>query len=257
MLPKQRALAMPYRAGGHALNDTQTPVRLVKLIANLGYGSQKDARYMIQDGRLTALDGTPYGVDSKVRHGDVRLDGEPLDPAQGVVLMLHKPTGYTCSTKDPGRLIYQLLPDRFVRRNPIIATVGRLDRDTTGLLLLTDDGAFLHKIISPKSNVPKIYEVTLARDLQGGEVETFAAGSLILNSETEALAPAKLDILGPRHARVTVTEGRYHQVRRMFAAVGNHVETLHRPQIGGLTLGDLPLGQWRVLSAVEIASLFV
>ena len=239
------------------MNDTQRPVRLVKLIANLGYGSQKDARYMIQDGRVTAPDGTPYDVDAKVSHSEVRLDGEPLDPAQGVVLMLHKPAGYTCSTKDPGRLIYQLLPDRFARRNPIIATVGRLDRDTTGLLLLTDDGAFLHKIISPKSNVPKIYEVTLARDLDGSEVAIFAAGSLMLNSETEALAPATLEILGPRRARVTVTEGRYHQVRRMFAAVGNHVETLHRPQIGGLTLGELPLGQWRALSSTEIASLFV
>lgn len=248
---------MAYRAGGYALNDTQPLVRLVKLVANLGYGSQKDARYMIQDGRLTAPDGNPYDVDAKVRHDQVRLDGEPLDPAQGVVLMLHKPAGYTCSTKDPGRLIYQLLPDRFARRNPIIATVGRLDRDTTGLLLLTDDGAFLHKIISPRSNVPKIYEVTLARPLTGDEAEIFAAGSLMLNSETEVLAPAALEVLGERHARVTVTEGRYHQVRRMFAAVGNHVETLHRPQIGGLTLGDLPSGQWRALTSPEIASLFV
>lgn len=238
------------------MNDSQPLVRLVKLVANLGYGSQKEVRYLIEDGRLTAPDGTPYDVDAKVRHDDVWLDGAPLDPPQGTVFMLNKPAGYTCSTKDPGRLVYQLLPDRFARRNPIIATVGRLDRDTTGLLLLTDDGAFLHKVISPKNKVAKIYEATLARPLRGDEVATFAAGSLMLNSEAETLAPALLEPLDETRARVTVTEGRYHQIRRMFAAVGNHVEALHRPQVGGLTLGDLPEGQWRVLGAAEIASLF-
>ncbi len=238
------------------MKETAGPTRLIRLVANLGYGSQKDVRLMIRDGRLTTPDGQPYDADAKVRHADVRLDGEPLDPPQGVVLMLNKPAGYTCSTKDPGRLVYQLLPDRFARRSPIIATVGRLDRDTTGLLLLTDDGDFLHRVISPRNKVPKIYEATLARPLKGDEAALFAAGTLVLNSESEPLAPALLEPTGERSARITVTEGRYHQVRRMFAAVGNHVEALHRPQIGGLTLGDLPSGQWRLLDAEEIARLF-
>jgi 16S rRNA pseudouridine516 synthase len=238
------------------VKETAGPTRLIRLVANLGYGSQKDVRLMIRDGRLTTPDGQPYDADAKVRHADVRLDGEPLDPPQGVVLMLNKPAGYTCSTKDPGRLVYQLLPDRFARRSPIIATVGRLDRDTTGLLLLTDDGDFLHRVISPRNKVPKIYEATLARPLKGDEAALFAAGTLVLNSESEPLAPALLEPTGERSARITVTEGRYHQVRRMFAAVGNHVEALHRPQIGGLTLGDLPSGQWRLLDAEEIARLF-
>ncbi len=238
------------------MKETAGPTRLIRLVANLGYGSQKDVRLMIRDGRLTTPDGQPYDADAKVRHADVWLDGEPLDPPQGVVLMLNKPAGYTCSTKDPGRLVYQLLPDRFARRSPIIATVGRLDRDTTGLLLLTDDGDFLHRVISPRNKVPKIYEATLARPLKGDEAALFAAGTLVLNSESEPLAPALLEPTGERSARITVTEGRYHQVRRMFAAVGNHVEALHRPQIGGLTLGDLPSGQWRLLDAEEIARLF-
>lgn len=242
--------------GDVELTENSGSLRLVRLVANLGYGSQKDVRRMIQDGRLTAPDGTEYGVDAKPRHADVLLDGEPLDPPQGQVLMLNKPAGYTCSTKDPGKLIYQLLPDRFARRSPIVATVGRLDRDTTGLLLLTDDGAFLHRVISPRSAVPKIYEVTLARPLKGDEAKIFADGSLMLNSETEVLAPAKMEVLGERAARVTVTEGRYHQIRRMFAAVGNHVETLHRSQIGELTLGDLAPGKWRVLDEAEIGSIF-
>ena len=161
--------------------------------------------------------------------------------------MLHKPAGYTCSTTDPGRVVYELLPPRFRLRNPIIAPVGRLDRDTTGLLLLTDDGPLLHRIISPKSRIPKVYEATLARDLTGEEAAVFAAGTLMLRSETTPLEPAVLEPLGPRRARLTVTEGRYHQVRRMFAAAGNHVEALHRTAIGGLGLDDLAEGKWRLL----------
>ena len=102
----------------------------------------------------------------------------------------------------------------------------------------------------------KVYEATLAQDLRGDEGELFASGSLLLESETEPLAPAALEVLGPRHARLSVTEGRYHQVRRMFAATGNHVETLQRISIGALALGALPLGEWRALDADEVAQIF-
>jgi 16S rRNA pseudouridine516 synthase len=139
----------------------------------------------------------------------------------------------------------------------VLSSVGRLDRDTTGLLLFTDDGALLHRIIAPKAQVAKVYEATLAQDLRGDEGELFASGTMMLESEKDPLAPATLEVLGPRHIRLTVTEGRYHQVRRMFAAVGNNVETLQRNSVGGLELGDLPLGEWRLLSAAEITLLFV
>lgn len=228
-------------------------MRLIRLIANLGYGSQRDVKAMLRDGRITLADGTPLTEQSKAAHDDIRLDGERLDPPQGVVLMLNKPEGYTCSTADPGRIVYELLPPRFMRRNPIIAPVGRLDRDTSGLLLLTDDGPLLHRLTSPKHHVPKTYEVTLARPLNGTEVELFASGTLILRSETTPLLPAVLEATGSNTARLTVTEGRYHQVKRMFAATGNHVEKLHRAGFGGLTLGDLPEGQWRLLSANDVA----
>jgi len=230
-------------------------MRLVRLLANLGYGSQKEVRWLIRAGRVTAADGAVLGEDAKVGHGDVRLDGEALDPPAGVVVMLNKPEGYTCSKADPGRIVYELLPERFMRRNPVLAPVGRLDRDTTGLLLLTDDGPLLHRITSPKSHVPKTYDVTLARPLKGDEAELFASGTLILRSETTALAPAELQVIEPMRARLTIHEGRYHQVKRMFAATGNHVERLHRSGVGGLTLGDLPEGQWRVLRADELALL--
>ena len=137
-----------------------------------------------------------------------------------------------------------------------MATVGRLDRDTSGLLLMTDDGALLHRIISPRSHVAKVYEASLARPLEGGEADIFASGTLMLRSETTPLAPAKLEVLGPTQARLTIVEGRYHQVRRMFAAVGNHVETLRRSAIGGLVLSGLEPGQWRLLDHAEVDRIF-
>lgn len=228
-------------------------MRLIRLIANLGYGSQRDVKAMIRDGRITLADGTVLDEGAKAAHGDIRVDGEPLDPPAGLVLMLHKPEGYTCSTSDPGRIVHELLPGRFMRRNPIVAPVGRLDRDSTGLLLLTDDGSLAHRITSPKRHVPKTYEVTLARPLTGEEGEVFASGTLMLRSETTPLAPAGLVVTGERTARITITEGRYHQVKRMFAALGNHVERLHRAAIGGLSLGDLGEGRWRPLSPDEVA----
>jgi len=231
-------------------------MKLVKLIANLGYGSRKDVTWMFREGRITDADGEVLYADDQIAHEDVRIDGEPLDPQPGLLLMLHKPVGYTCSTKDAGRIVYDLLPPRFRARSPLLSTVGRLDRDTSGLLLLTDDGALLHRIVSPKTHLPKAYEATLARDLRGDEGAIFASGTLVLESETTPLAPARLQVRDARHATLVLTEGRYHQVRRMFAAVGNHVEALHRSRIGGLALDDLAPGAWRILDDAERVQLF-
>jgi 16S rRNA pseudouridine516 synthase len=166
--------------------------------------------------------------------------------------MLHKPTGYTCSTADPGAIVFDLLPPRFSRRNPPLNPVGRLDKDTSGLLLLTDDGPWLHRVSHPKSGPGKTYHVWLDRPLQGGEAELFASGELMLRGETKPLLPAELELLGAQQARLVLHEGRYHQVRRMFAALGNHVLALQRVAIGGLTLPqDLPTGQWRILTPAQ------
>ena len=231
-------------------------MKLVKLIANLGYGSRKDVSAMFREGRITDAAGEVLYADDRVAHADIRIDGEALDPPAGLALMLHKPVGYTCSTKDPGRIVYDLLPPRFRLRSPLLSTVGRLDRDTSGLLLLTDDGALLHRIVSPKSHLAKVYEATLAHDLRGGEAALFASGTLQLESENTPLAPARLEVVTPRLARLTLTEGRYHQVRRMFAAVGNHVQALHRSRIGGLELGELAPGEWRALAEADLERLF-
>ncbi len=231
-------------------------MKLVKHIANLGYGSRKQVQLMFREGRITDADGDVLYADDKVAHETIRVDGEPLDPPPGLSLLLHKPTGYTCSTRDHGRLIYDLLPERFRDRDPVLSSVGRLDRDTSGLLLMTDDGQLLHRIVSPKARLDKVYEAELAQDLRGDEVALFASGTLLLESDDKPLLPAELEVLGPRHIRLTLHEGRYHQVRRMFAAVGNHVQALQRVRVGGLVLDGLEPGQWRQLSAQDLDTLF-
>ena len=231
-------------------------MKLVKLIANLGYGSRREVSAMFREGRVTTSGGEVLYADDAIEHAQVRIDGEPLDPPAGLSLMLNKPTGMTCSMRDPGRIVFDLLPPRYRQRNSALSNVGRLDRDTSGLLLFTDDGALLHRIISPRAQVEKLYAVTLAADLRGDEVALFASGTLMLESERMPLAPATLDVRASRSVRLRVSEGRYHQVRRMFAAVGNHVESLHRVAVGALTLGDLAPGEWHALRADEVALIF-
>src|SRR5262245_3743138 len=131
-------------------------MKLLKHIANLGYGSRKQVAAMLHSGRITDEHGAPLAADAAVEHARIRLDGEPLDPPD-LLLMLHKPAGYTCSQRDAGALVYELFPARYRLRSPSFASVGRLDRDTTGLLLLTDDGALLHRITSPRSHLVKVY----------------------------------------------------------------------------------------------------
>lgn len=228
-------------------------VRLDKLLTSLGYCSRKEVAILIKEGIITHAENIPLKSDTKVAHDDIRFASQPLDPVQGMVILMHKPIGLVCSHDDgEGRLVYDLLPDRWRRRDPKISTVGRLDKETSGLLLLTDDGALLHRLTSPKHKVSKIYEVTLDRPLQSNETEVFASGTLILNGEKTPCLPAKLTIIDETHVTLEITEGRYHQVRRMFAAVGNHVTALHRSSFGELTLEELKIGEYRLLSKEEI-----
>ncbi|MDO9078646.1 MAG: pseudouridine synthase, partial [Brevundimonas sp.] len=217
--------------------------RVDKLLGSMGYGSRTEMARLGKAGGIV-LDGVDLtDVSKRIAvtpdlPSRMEIDGQPLDPTPGLVMMLHKPLGMTCSRKEDGALVYDVLPPRWRRRDPAISTIGRLDKATTGLLLLTDDGDLLHRVISPKRHVAKVYRATLARPLNGTEGEVFAAGGLVLEGEDKPLSPAVLEVLSPTEARLTVTEGRYHMVRRMFAAVGNHVEGLHRERVGGLALPD-------------------
>ena len=236
--------------------------RVDKLLSSLGYGSRNEMARLAKAGGIT-LDALPLlDVSQRIPvtpdlPSRMQVDGEALDPVQGVVILMNKPLGMTCSHKEEGLIVYDLLPRRWTRRDPAISTIGRLDKQTSGLLVLTDDGDLLHRVISPKRHVKKTYRARLARALEGGEGDLFASGQMMLKGEDKPLAPATLEVLEGRDVRLTVTEGRYHQVRRMFAAIGNHVEDLHREGLGGLTLpDDLGPGQWRVLGADEVGLIF-
>jgi 16S rRNA pseudouridine516 synthase len=143
--------------------------------------------------------------------------------------------------------VYGLLPERWRRRNPQITSIGRLDKETSGLLLLTDQAPLVHRLTSPKHKVPKVYRATVDNDLSETLIPLFASGTLLLTGETDPCEPAELRILNSRTAELTLTEGRYHQVRRMFASQGFEVLTLHRARFGPLDLGELAAGKWREL----------
>jgi 16S rRNA pseudouridine516 synthase len=236
--------------------------RLDRLLANLGYGSRREVtdlvarRQVVLDGATLRDAGARIAVTPDLP-ARMTVSGQPLDPPAPLTILMHKPLDVVCSHREAGRSVYELLPHRWRAREPALSTIGRLDKDTSGLLLITDDGPFLHRVISPRAHVAKRYLATLARPLAGSEAEVFAAGTLMLEGEKEPLAPAVLEPLSPTQARLTITEGRYHQVRRMFAAVGNHVAALHRDRIGGLALpGDMAPGAWRILVTDEQAAIF-
>jgi 16S rRNA pseudouridine516 synthase len=223
--------------------------RLDQLLANLGYCSRREARAWLDAGRVSVNGVTADDPGQKVSPASVRIDGEPPNHPDGLLLLLHKPLGLVCShDAREGPRIYDLLPPRWRERNPPVTSIGRLDKETSGLLLLTDQTALVHRLTSPKHKVTKIYRATVDRDLAPELVTLFASGTLQLDGEKSPCAPAELKIISPREAELTLTEGKYHQVRRMFAASGATVLTLQRTHFGPLSLdATLAPGQWREL----------
>jgi 16S rRNA pseudouridine516 synthase len=237
-------------------------LRLDRLLANLGYGSRRDvtklvARKLVKlDGELLRLSETTLEITPDLIER-LTVDGEPLEPLPGLTLLMNKPAGMSCSHREKGDLIYTLLPERYQARNPALASVGRLDKETTGLLLITDDGALLHQITSPKKKIKKVYRAHLDRPLNGSEAKIFASGELMLDGEKDPCLPATLEVHGSKEASLTIIEGRYHQVRRMFAAVGNHVNELRRESIGQLSLpANLAPGEFRAITPEELSLVF-
>lgn len=236
---------------------TEKTIRADRLLANLGYGSRKDMAMAIKNGwfevdGVRMIDPSADVSLEAVRAGRVTFDSEALDPPAPLTILLHKPVGYTCSLKDAGPIIYDLLPPRFRARNPVLSPVGRLDKYSSGMLLLSDDGDFLHRVTHPKTHAEKHYRVVLRDDLRGDEAAVFGAGGMMLKEEEKPLKPARWRAEGTRGGVMVLHEGRYHQIRRMFEALGNEVIALHRYQTGGLMLGDLAEGIWRALEQNEI-----
>lgn len=236
-----------------------TLIRLERLISNLGYGSRKYVSAAIKAGAIENGGVVFADPSQRINPDEFRFatyDGQPLDPVSPLTVLFHKPRGYTCSTDEDGELIYDLLPRRWRFRDPVLSTAGRLDKDSTGLVLLTDDGQLLHKIISPKTHVEKHYKVTLRDPLKGNEAELFATGEFELGNDPKPLKPARWIPDGDKSGTMILQEGRYHQIRRMFETIGNHVEALHRFQLGALNIHDLPEGDHRILSGDDLPSIF-
>jgi 16S rRNA pseudouridine516 synthase len=222
--------------------------RLDQLLASLGYCSRRDARDWISSGAVTVAGKVADDFGMKANSTDVLVDGEPLDHPDGILLVLHKPLGLVCShDASEGPNVYSLLPERWRRRNPQITSIGRLDKDTSGLLLLTDQSPLVHRLTSPKHKVAKIYRATLDRDISPDLIPVFASGTLKIDADDKPCAPAELKLITPREAELTLTEGRYHQVRRMFATCGATVLTLHRTSFGPVVLDGLAAGSYREL----------
>lgn len=215
-------------------------------LSSLGYCSRSESVKFLKT-HSVCIEGTRiFEGSKKAYHSQITVDNEPLDP-QTITILMNKPKGFVCSHSDGAKLIYSLLPLRYQRRNPKISTIGRLDADTTGAILFTDNGELNHKLTSPKSTISKVYEVTLAQNLRGDEEAIFASGTLMLNGEKKPLLAAKMQILSPMLVRLEIFEGRYHQVKRMFGAVGNRVIELHRVSFAGYSVEDLSQGEYKLL----------
>lgn len=228
--------------------------RVDQLLVSLGYGSRREVQQMIKDRYVSRTDGLSVEEDERVDPALLRVAGELLDHPAGILIALNKPMGYVCShNEDEGRLIYELVPPQWLKRDPKLVTVGRLDKDTSGLILLTDRTELVHQWTSPKKHVTKIYEVRLRDPVASSLVDLFAAGELLLKGESKPCLPAQLVIVEERKVHLTLSEGKYHQVRRMFAACGNHVEKLHRLSFGALTLEGIAEGEFRFISANEVS----
>ena len=219
-------------------------MRTDALLSRYGYCSRREVAQWLKRGRVTRNGAPVKSPAEKVEPEEVLVDGAPVEFPRGLYIALNKPLGCTCSHKEQGELVYDLLPEQWLRRNPAVNTVGRLDKETSGLLLLTDDGAFEHAQTSPKRHVPKVYAFTTSAPVPESAVAQFASGDFMLQGERTPCLPAELT--GACEGRLTLHEGRYHQVRRMLAAVGAPVETLERIEIGPLKLAELNLepGEW-------------
>ncbi|MBN1756995.1 MAG: rRNA pseudouridine synthase [Chitinispirillaceae bacterium] len=222
------------------------------LLSRYGYCSRKEARQWLSEGRLRIPSGRITDPAVKINPADVTVDGAPVEYPEGLFVKVHKPVGYVCS-HDPaeGPSVYDLLPPQWMRRNPHPTVIGRLDKDTTGLVLITDDHQLVHRLISPKNKIPKVYRVGLDRLPDAALIEIFAAGTLLLKGEKTPCLPAAITEVSDTVCRVTLHEGRYHQVKRMFAACGFQVTALHRLSIGAWQLGKLEEGRWEVVAFPE------
>ena len=240
------------------------PMRLEDILFSQGFGTRRVCAGLVQQGYVSfngKVQEDP-GVFFDPDNLKFKVQGTEWPFFEQAYLMLHKPSGTECSQKpSTWPSIYTLLPSPLRTRPQKAAVqgvqaVGRLDQDTTGLLLLTDDGKFIHRMSSPKHHMPKVYEVTTKHEITQQQVEKLLAG-VVLDDNPKPVKAAACERVSETHLKLTLTEGKYHQVKRMLAAVGNRVEGLHRSAIGNLQLpADLAPGQWRWILPSELEKFF-
>jgi 16S rRNA pseudouridine516 synthase len=232
-------------------------MRWPQLLFTQGFGTRRECEALVAAGRV-AHDGRAVAFDDEVEPYDALrfdVDGQPWSFHASALVLLHKPAGYECSQKPRHHpSVLTLLPPPLRTRG--LQPIGRLDEDTTGALLLTDDGALIHRLTSPKRHVPKIYEVTTKHALDTQQVQRLRDG-VVLDDDPAPVRAADAQLVAPTHLRLVLTEGKYHQVKRMVAAVGNRVQALHRSAFGALALDGLAPGQWRWVDSAERAAAFV
>ncbi len=231
-------------------------MRLDKFVSQCTDFSRAQTHQAIKQGRISVDDLIAHKADLKLTGSEtVLLDGQIVAPKAIRYLMLHKPVGYICANSDGQHPVVIDLLDLPHRQE--LQIVGRLDIDTTGLVLLTDDGQWNHRITSPRHECQKTYRVTTANPIDSEVIDLFAQG-VQLHGEKAPTRPAQLELLAPHEARLRIHEGKYHQVKRMFAAVGNRVTGLHREAIGTIALdANLPEGAYRHLTSDEIQSIYL
>jgi 16S rRNA pseudouridine516 synthase len=229
---------------------------LERILHSQGFGSRKLCRILVHSSRVTVNDepcADPF-ADFATDNLQFTVDGTPWRYHEKAYLMLNKPAGYECSQKPqhhPG--VYALLPAPLRERG--VQSIGRLDEDTTGLLLFSDDGQFIHRMGSPKWKVPKVYEVTTKHAVDAKQIAALTGGVQLIDEPAPITALA-CEAVAANLLHLTLGEGKYHQVKRMVAAAGNRVEALKRIAIGGLALPeDLPVGEWRWLDANDLEQL--
>ncbi len=237
-------------------------MQLHDILYSQGFGARRTCLGLVEQGHV-AVAGQPVTdpfADFAPEGLHFTVEGRPWAYHAKAYLMLHKPAGYECSQKPSAwPSIYTLLPAPLRQRpvkggTPGVQAIGRLDQDTTGLLLLSDDGAFIHRMASPKKLVPKVYVVETADPVQPRQIERLLEG-VVLDDDPKPVRSPACERTGEHTLRLTLTEGKYHQVKRMIAAVGNRVTALHRARIGTLDLpADLKPGEWRWMDAAQVAA---
>lgn len=235
------------------MKKNPTLFRADQLLARFGFCSRREAPSWVKKGRVTVNGEVVLDPTKRVDASQAQVDGADVEFPNGVLVAFHKPLDCVC-THDEGEVttIYDILPSTWIGRIPPVTSVGRLDKDTSGLLLITDDGDLVHRWTSPKRHVEKVYEVETEQDFPENIVEQFASGTLFLRGEEKPCLPSKFEITSPRTGKISVVEGRYHQVRRMFASQSCTVVKLHRIKVGALELGDLAEGEWRVITTADV-----